>query len=294
MPCCANKFLLTDVLRQRWGFDGFVVSDGGAIWDIWAQHKYVPTPEAAAAAAVRAGCDFCSGNSRPKRAVLRRAANWTADTGGWVTGGDDYNYLPRALMEGLITEKEIDAAARRELTSRFRLGMFDPPSLVPWSKIGADQIDTPEHQALALKVAEESIVLLKNDGVLPLDRAKIKHIAVIGPNADAVEMLLGNYHGKPSHPVTILAGIKQVAGKNIEVTYEAGCPVAVKRDGSNKPAPEALAHAVAAAKAADVVIYVGGINSSFESERTTKPRRSMRDSTAATARALNCRRRRRI
>ena len=121
------------------------------------------TPEEAAAAAVKAGCDLCCGG--------------------------DYNALVRAVQEGLITEKEIDQALYYTLWTRFRLGLFDPPENAPYSKIGMDQNDTPEHRALALKVAEESIVLLKNDGVLPLDRSKIKRIAVIGPNADSMSML---------------------------------------------------------------------------------------------------------
>ena len=129
----------------------------------------------------------------------------------------------------------------------------------PYSKIGIEQNDTPEHEALALKVAEEAIVLLKNDGVLPLNRSKIKRIAVIGPNADATWMLEGNYNGHAARPVTILNGIKQLAGPGIEVTFAEGCPWALRTDGSNKPSQEAIDDAVAKAKAADVVIFVGGI-----------------------------------
>ena len=179
-----------------------------------AEHHFVATPEEAAAAAVKAGCDICCGG--------------------------DYNALLKAVQKGLITEPEIDNALAYALKTRFRLGLFDPPALVPWSKIGIDQNDTPEHEALALKVAEESIVLLKNDGLLPLNRAKIKRIAVIGENADSVPVLVGNYNGTPARPVTILAGIKTVAGTNIAVTYAPGCPLALRKDGSNKPdAPNA-------------------------------------------------------
>ena len=266
VPDCANSFLLTDLLRKQWGFDGFVVSDGGAIWDIWAMHKYAPTPEATAAVAVKAGCDLCSGNVQPDRTTLRRSTDWAADARGWLHGGEDYFVLTNAVAQGLISEKEIDTAISRELTARFRLGWFDPPSLVPWSKIGLDQNDTPAHRALALKLAEESIVLLKNDGLLPLNRAKLRRVAVIGPNARAAEMLLGNYHGTPSRSVTILDGIKQVAGPKIEVTYARGCPLALKNDQSNQPSPESTAQAVALAKSADVVIYVGGIDASLEKE----------------------------
>ena len=122
----------------------------------------------------------------------------------------------------MITEKEIDQALYYTLWTRFKLGLFDPPQDCPYSKIGIDQNDTPEHRALALKVAEESIVLLKNDGILPLDRSKIKRIAVIGPNGNSKSMLHGNYNGTASHPVSILNGIKQVAGTNIEVTFAHG------------------------------------------------------------------------
>ena len=185
-PACANPLLLTDLLRGQWGFDGHVVSDCGAIYDIYANHKFVATPEEAAAAAVKAGDDLCCGT--------------------------DYNALLRAVKHGLISEKEIDAAVARLFEARFRLGLFDPPEKDPFAQIPLSANDTPEHAALALRVARESLVLLKNDGVLPLDRTKIKRLAVIGANADSVPVLLGNYNGTPSQPVTILNGIKQAAG----------------------------------------------------------------------------------
>ena len=250
VPDSENPFLLTRLLRQQWGFDGFVVSDGGAIMSNWADHKYEATPEEAAANAVKAGCDLFSGRIARQPPAERF----------------DYEALGRMLQKGLLSERAIDSAVSRTLAARFRLGLFDPPSLVPWSKISFADNDTPGHQALALKVARESIVLLKNNGLLPLNRAKLKRIAVIGPNADSVNMLHGNYNGMASHPITILNGIKQVAGTNIEVTSETGCPLALKTDNSNKPAPAMTAQAVSAAKSADVVVYVGGIDSSLEGE----------------------------
>jgi len=172
------------------GFDGHVVSDCGAIYDIYANHKFADTPEAAAALAVKAGDDLCCGT--------------------------DYNSLLRAVKKGLVSEKEIDAAVSRVLEARFRLGLFDPPEKVAYARIPISENDTLEHEALALQVARQSIVLLKNDGLLPLDRAKIKRIAVIGANANSVPVLLGNYNGTPARPVTILDGIKSVAGANLE------------------------------------------------------------------------------
>jgi beta-glucosidase len=242
VPACASSFLLTDILRKQWGFDGYIVSDCAAIHNIWGreEHHYVSTSEEAAAAAVKAGCNLCCGG--------------------------DYNPLVRAVQKGLITEKEIDQALYYTLWTRFRLGLFDPPEKCPFSKITIKDNDTPEHEALALKVAEEAIVLLKNDGVLPLNRSKIKRIAVIGPNADVAWMLEGNYNGRAARPVTILNGIKQLAGPNIEVTFAAGCPWALCADGSNKPSQEAVDDAITKAKAADVVIFVGGITARLEGE----------------------------
>jgi len=264
VPCCADSILLTDLLRKQWGFDGLVFSDGGAIGDIWAEHKYVSTPAEAAAAAVKAGCDVSSGGmgKRPDPSANDKPGH----VNNGIKGGWAFSALPEAVAEGLITVKQVDVAVARELTARFRLGLFDPAPMVPWSKIGIDQNDSPEHQALALKVAEESIVLLKNDGVLPLNRARLKRIAVIGPNAKSTDVLQGNYGGTASHPVTLLTGLRQVAGTNIEVTYEAGCPLALKHDGSNRPGPEMTARAVDLAKAADIVIFVGGIGPQLEAE----------------------------
>jgi beta-glucosidase len=251
VPDCANSFLLTDLLRKQWGFDGYIVSDCGAIGDIWNQHHYVKTAEEAAAAAVRAGCDLCCGG--------------------------DYQALIRAVQSGLITEKEIDQALSHTLWTRFKLGLFDSPDDCVYSKIGLDQNDTPQSRALALKVAEESIVLLKNDGMLPLDPSKIKRIAVIGPDGNSLSMLHGNYSGSPAQPISILDGIRQAAGPNIEVTFAVGCPVTTETgrgiapwsrqdNNTTRPLPELNAEALSNAVNADVVIYVGGITSAQEGE----------------------------
>ena len=251
VPCCANSFLLTDLLRKKWGFDGYVVSDCDAIRDIWGrqQHRYVNTPEEAAAAAVKAGCDLCCGG--------------------------DYNALVRAVQQGLVTEKEIDGALTHTLWTRFRLGLFDPAEKNPYSKLTIKDNDTPEHQQVALELARQSLVLLKNDGILPLNRSKLKRVAVIGPNANSTSMLHGNYHGSASHPVSILSGIKQLAGTNIEVTFAQGSPVTTvtriaawsKQDNdTTRPIPQLAAEALENATNADLIIYVGGITPAQEGE----------------------------
>jgi beta-glucosidase len=239
-PACANPLLLTQILREQWGFTGHVVSDCGAIYDIYANHKFTGSSEEAAADAVKAGDDLCCGT--------------------------DYDSLMSAVKRGLISEKEIDTAVSRLFEARFRLGLFDPPEKVPFAQIPVWENDTPEHEALALQVARESIVLLKNDGVLPLDRSKIKRIAVIGANADSVPVLLGNYNGTPSQPVTILAGIKYAAGANCEVAYEPACPLALHTNVTGEISDEKWMKAIETAWSSDVVIYVGGISPQLEGE----------------------------
>jgi beta-glucosidase len=251
VPACASSFLLDDLLRKQWGFEGYVVSDCDAIRDIWGhnQHHFVSTPEEAAAAAVKAGCDLCCGS--------------------------DYNALVRAVQQGLVTEKEIDRALYHTLWTRFRLGLFDPADKVPYSQFTIKDNDTPEHDKIALELARQSLVLLKNDGVLPLDRAKLKRIAVIGPNGKSTSMLHGNYHGSASHPISILDGIKQAAGPNVEVVFALGAPNTLtkstaawsKQDNTTDRAPEELsAEALRVAAKADVIIYVGGITPAQEGE----------------------------
>ena len=239
-PACANPLMLTEILRQRWGFEGYIVSDCGAIGDIYLHHKFVTTPEQAAAVAVKAGCDICCGN--------------------------EYDPLVNAVKQGLITEKEIDVAVGYALRSRFQLGLFDPPERVPFSKITMEQNDTPQNAALALRAAQESIVLLKNDGTLPLNRAKLKSIAVIGANADSQAALLGNYNGTPSHPITILDGLRSALPAETKISYAMGCPLAVRTDGNPAEVAAQVKEAVAIAKTAEVIIYVGGISPSLEGE----------------------------
>ncbi|PYQ01851.1 MAG: glucan 1,4-alpha-glucosidase [Acidobacteria bacterium] len=191
----ASPRLLQDILRRDWGFDGYVVSDCGAIDDIYQGHKIVATREAAAALGAKNGCDLECGNV--------------------------YRSLPAALAQGLISEKEVDTAVERLMLARLRLGLFDPPERVPYAQIPYSVNQSAEHDRLARRMAQESIVLLKNDGVLPLSR-DLKTIAVVGPNADEVMTLLGNYYGTPAKPVTILAGIRNAAGPGTKVPYARG------------------------------------------------------------------------
>jgi beta-glucosidase len=196
----AHSFLLQDLLRDRWGFEGYIVSDCGAIRDIYANHKIVETPEEAAALGIKRGCDLNCGNT--------------------------YQSLKSAIEQGLLTEEELDASVKRLFAARIKLGMFDPPERVKWTRIPYSVNDSPENSRLAEETTRKSIVLLKNErGALPLSK-DIGTIAVIGPNADNVEVLLGNYNGAPSHPVTPLAGIREKVDSSTEVLYARGCDIA--------------------------------------------------------------------
>jgi beta-glucosidase len=195
-PACANTHLLVDFLRGEWGFDGYVVSDCGAITDIYQRHQFMKTPEEASALAVKRGTD--------------------------LECGDTYRSLVAAVKQGQISEAEIDRAVKRLFEARFRLGMFDPPEIVPYSKIPFSANDSIEHRRLALDAARESIVLLKNENnTLPLSK-NIKTLAVIGPNADNMQVMLGNYNGQPSRATTPLAGIRQHVSPQTKVLYAPG------------------------------------------------------------------------
>ncbi len=196
--CCGSDDLLKQILRKDWGFDGYIVSDCGAISDIYRNHKVVETAPEAAALAVKSGTDLNCG----------RVYDPT---------------LVEAVKQGFITEDEIDVSVKRLYRARFKLGMFDPPEMVPYAKIPFSENDSEEHRKLATKAAEESIVLLKNDNnTLPLSKS-LKTIAVIGPTADSYDMLLGNYNGTPSRYSTPLQGIAKKVGRANLVMYEQGC-----------------------------------------------------------------------
>ena len=200
---CGSDLLLQQLLRDQWKFPGFVVSDCGAVEDIYARHRIVSTADSAAAIAVKAGTDLECGGS-----------------------GFAYRSLPQAVQNGLISEKEIDVAVKRLMTARMKLGMFDPPARVKWAQIPMSDVDSPEHRALARRVADESIVLLRNAGnVLPL-RKDLKTIAVIGPDANQKRMLLGNYNGEPADPVTPLRGIREAVSRGTTVLFAQGSDLA--------------------------------------------------------------------
>jgi len=198
-PCCGNYYLLTDILREKWGFEGYVVSDCGAINDMVSGHHLYKTGAEAAARGILAGCD--------------------------LNCGEYYkNYLHEALELRLIEEKDLDRALKHVLSARFRLGEFDPPEILPYRAIPEEKLDCKAHRDLALEAAGEAIVLLKNEGILPLDKNKIKSIAVIGPNAE--ECQLGIYSGWPNIRISPLEGIKNKASSyGIEVSYAEGCGV---------------------------------------------------------------------
>ena len=197
VPCCGSKLLLTDILRDEWGFKGYVVSDCNAIRDISENHKYVSSGAEGAALAVKAGCD--------------------------LNCGSYYKYLLEAVEKGFITEEEIDIAVQRLFTARFKLGFFDDNPEHPYNKIPYAVVDAPEHRVKALELARSSMVLLKNSKrTLPLSK-DIRTLAVIGPNADSYDVLVANYHGTPSMYYTALDGIRRAVSDETLVYYEPGC-----------------------------------------------------------------------
>jgi len=230
-PACASKPLLQDILRDKWGFDGFVVSDCGAIDDIYLHHKVVETAAEAAALAVIAGCDLECYRT--------------------------YEALIDALDTKLIEEETIDRALIRLFTPRYQLGMFDDPDTVPYAQIPYSVVDCEEHRQLSFETAREAMALLKNDNLLPLTD-KPQKIAVIGPNAHDPQVLLGNYNGTHSYTVTPFEGIQARASQS-EVTYSQGCGVFTK---DNRAFQEAL-HLP---QESDLIIFVGGLNQALEGE----------------------------
>jgi beta-glucosidase len=202
-PACANKFLLQDELRGAWKFNGYVVSDCDAIVDIFSGHNFTKSIAEAGAVALQTGMD-----------------NECADFFTQATDNSDYVKFLDAVKHGLLSEKDIDVALKRLFTARFRLGMFDPPEMVPYANVPDSEIDSAPHRALALQAARESIVLLQNDGVLPLS-PDVRNIVVVGPLAESIRALHGNYSGTASHATSALDGIRQQFA-SAKVVYSPG------------------------------------------------------------------------
>ncbi len=231
-PCCGSNLLLDDILRNQWQFKGHVVSDCGAIADFYMGHKVVPGQAEAVALSVKHGVD--------------------------LNCGDEYPALVEAVKRGLITEKEIDAALATLLKTRFKLGLFDPAENNPYNKIPVSVINSPEHRALAKEVALKSIVLLKNNGVLPLKNNLAKYF-ITGPTAATAEALMGNYYGVNPHMSTILEGLAGGIAPGSQMQYKPG--VLLDRDNINP-----IDWTTGDAQAADVTFVVMGITGLLEGE----------------------------
>ena len=238
-PCCASEELMKHYLREKWGFQGHYVSDCWAIRDFHENHKVTERPEESVKKALEAGCD--------------------------LNCGCTYEKILNAYREGIIDEKYITESCVRLFTTRFLLGMFDKTE---YDEISYLEVEKEEHLKLAEKAASESLVLLKNDGTLPLKQQNIHTIGVIGPNANSRNSLIGNYHGTSSEYVTVLEGLKQAVGENIRVLYSEGCHL--WKDTIEHLAapgePDRLAEAQTVAEYADVIVLVVGLDETLEGE----------------------------
>ncbi|MPQ31454.1 glycoside hydrolase family 3 protein [Clostridium estertheticum] len=240
-PCCGSKTLLSDILRDEWGFKGHVTSDCWAIKDFHEGHGITSNAVESVALAVNNGCDLNCGNM--------------------------YLNLYLAYKEGMVTEETIDKSVIRLMNTRMKLGMFDDPTNVPFAKIPYEENDSKEHLELALDVSRRTMVLLKNeDNMLPLNKNKIKSIAVIGPNANSRDALIGNYYGTSSKYVTVLEGLQQVVNPDTRVYYAQGCHL-FKDKVENLAMPEdRIVEAVSAAQRSDVVVMCLGLDANIEGE----------------------------
>jgi len=233
--CCASPTLLQKILRDEWGFAGHVVSDCGAIDDFHLHHKVTPDAPASAALAVKNGCDLNCGCTFCK--------------------------LHDAVLLGLLTEEDINTALRRLFTTRFKLGLHDAPAKVPWAKLSPQVVGSPAHKQLARRMAQESIVLLKNTGVLPL-RKNLRHLLVVGPNAMDQAALLGNYNGFAPQMQTVLEGIIEKVSAGTQVQWGKGCDLT----GTRAPNTGEIAGLTCYGPPVDAVIAVLGYNAFLEGE----------------------------
>ncbi len=237
-PCCGSRTLIKEILRDQWGFKGHFVSDCWAIKDFHENHMVTHTPEESAALAIKNGCD--------------------------INCGVTYLHLLKAYQEGLVTEEEITEAAVRAFTARYLLGLFDGSG---YDDIPYEKVECSEHLEVAQQMAREAVVLLKNDGVLPLKVSAGRTIGVIGPNANSREALVGNYHGTASRYVTILEGIQDKVGPNSRVLYSEGSHLFQDRVENLALANDRIAEAVTVAKHSDVVVLCLGLNETLEGEQ---------------------------
>lgn len=236
-PCCGHKYLMEEVLRGKWEFDGHYTSDCWAIKDFHENHQVTKNARESAALALKCGCDVNCGNT--------------------------YLHLLGAVEDGLITEEDITVAAERLLTSRFLMGLFDGSE---YDDIPYEAVECREHLEEALNMARKGSVLLKNDGVLPLDKSKLKTIGVVGPNADSRAALIGNYHGTSSRYITVLEGIQDEAGEEVRVLFSEGCHLEKDRVENLAWSQDRISEAVITAEHSDVVIICVGLDETLEGE----------------------------
>jgi len=240
-PCCGSKTLLKDILRDKWGFRGHVVSDCWAIRDFHENHMVTRTAPESVALALNNGCDLNCGNM--------------------------YINLLIALKEGLVTEEQIDCSVIRLMTTRMKLGMFDEDEVVPYASIPYEVNDCHQHREFSLEMAKKALVLLKNENnTLPLNKDKIKSIAVIGPNADSRSALIGNYFGTASSYTTVLEGIKATVMPDTRVYYSQGCHLFKEKPGLAAP-KNFFGEALAMAERSDVVVLCLGLDATLEGEQ---------------------------
>ncbi len=235
-PCCGHSYL-QDIIRDEWGFEGHIVSDCWAIRDFHEHHKVTKTPEESAALALNKGCD--------------------------LNCGCTYVHLMKAYNKGLVTEEAIRKAAVRLFTTRYLLGMFDKTEFDGLTYL---DVETKESIALAKRASDEGIVMLKNDGIMPLDKNKVKVISVIGPNADARLPLMGNYYGTSSEYITALEGIRNAAGDDVRILYSEGCDISRTKPDPLSRDYNTIAEAEAVMKRSDLVILCIGLNETLEGE----------------------------
>ena len=240
-PCCGNSYLLQDILRKEWGFEGHVTSDCWAIKDFHEGHLVTSTPVESVSMAMNNGCDLNCGNL--------------------------FHFLTQAVENGMVDEKRLDEAVENLFMARMKLGVLDKKEENPFDKIPYTVVDSEEMRKLNREVARRSVVLLKNENhILPLDKKKLHTIGVIGPNADSRKALVGNYEGTSSRYITVLEGIEDYVGENVRVLYSEGCHLYRDRTSNLAMEHDRDSEVRAVCEASDVVIAVVGLDATLEGE----------------------------